>query len=198
MQSPLPQTSSSPVSFAGFLSALTQPGRAVEDRAPSQTPKWTDELLADDVATLSYERALRAHSRYRADEPTADQAVVEPLARIDADVLSAEASLPVPCAPVPCAPVKVLKDASITIRLSHEEDAQLRMRAGEAGLSVSAYIRSCTFEAEALRALVKDTLTQFRVSGPAPKQDLPVRRRRWSAFFWPGRRGVNDGGQMQA
>jgi hypothetical protein len=55
-----------------------------------------------------------------------------------------------------------LKDASITIRMSKAECAQLHRRAAEAGLTVSAYLRSCTFEAESLRAMVKDTMAQLR------------------------------------
>ncbi len=55
-----------------------------------------------------------------------------------------------------------LKSASITIRLSKAECAQLRKRAAEAGLTVSAYLRSCTFEAETLRAQVKEALAQLR------------------------------------
>ena len=55
-----------------------------------------------------------------------------------------------------------LKSASITIRLSKAECAQLRKRAAQAGLTVSAYLRSCTFEAETLRTLVKDALAQLR------------------------------------
>jgi hypothetical protein len=55
-----------------------------------------------------------------------------------------------------------LKDASITIRLSKAECAQLHRRAAEAGMTVSSYLRSCTFEAESLRAMVKDTLAQLR------------------------------------
>jgi hypothetical protein len=55
-----------------------------------------------------------------------------------------------------------LKCASITIRLSEAECAQLRQRAAEAGLTISAYLRSCTFEAESLRALVRDTMAQLR------------------------------------
>jgi hypothetical protein len=83
--------------------------------------------------------------------------------------------------------------------LSRDEDAQLRRLAAEAGLTVSAYIRSCTFEAEALRALVKDTLSQFRAAGPSPQQDTnPPNRRRWSAFFWPGRRAAHDASPNQA
>jgi predicted lysophospholipase L1 biosynthesis ABC-type transport system permease subunit len=79
-----------------------------------------------------------------------------------------------------------LKSASITIRMSHEECAQLRTRAADAGLTVSAYLRSCTFEAESLRAQVKDALSQLRAgesSGEAPRY-APVKR---SWLHWPSR-----------
>ena len=66
-----------------------------------------------------------------------------------------------------------LKDASITIRMSKAECAQLHRRAAEAGLTVSAYLRSCTFEAESLRAMVKDTLAQLRSATPQPKPAPP-------------------------
>jgi hypothetical protein len=46
--------------------------------------------------------------------------------------------------------------------MSKAECAQLHRRAAEAGLTVSAYLRSCTFEAESLRAMVKDTLARLR------------------------------------
>jgi citrate lyase subunit beta/citryl-CoA lyase len=62
------------------------------------------------------------------------------------------------------------KCASITIRLSKTECDQLRKRAAQAGLTVSAYLRSCTFEAEALRAQVKDVLAALGV--PAARVKL--------------------------
>ena len=55
--------SAAATSFAGLLAALAEPKR---------TPDWDDEGLADDVATLSYENALRAHARYRPLDPMAD------------------------------------------------------------------------------------------------------------------------------
>jgi hypothetical protein len=54
------------------------------------------------------------------------------------------------------------KCASITIRMSEGECEQLKRRAAEAGLTISAYLRSCAFEAEALRAEVKKTLAEMR------------------------------------
>ena len=78
---------------------------------------------------------------------------------------------------------KNLKCASITIRLSQVECAQLRTRAAEAGLSISAYLRSCTFEAEALRAEVKETLAQLRTSEIQAKPlDAAPAKRSW--FHW--------------
>jgi hypothetical protein len=86
-------------------------------------------------------------------------------------------------------PDRNLKCASVTIRLSNAECAQLRKRAAEAGLTVSAYLRSCTFEAESLRALVKDTLAQLRSDPSNGNQAAcaPVRRS-WIqrlAQLWP-------------
>jgi hypothetical protein len=195
MQSTTPPVSSSPSSFAGFLAALSQPGRSTPSDtpsgAPTRAPRWSDESLAEDVATLSYEQALRAHARYHADEPVADPVEA---ARLIADQVAAPE--PQAVAGAEPLPERVLKQSSITIRLSREEDAQLRRRAAEAGLTVSAYIRSCTFEAEALRALVKDTLTQLRTGGAPPQLELPIRRRRWSALFWPGRRAAHNNGNQ--
>jgi hypothetical protein len=45
---------------------------------------------------------------------------------------------------------------------------------------------------------VKDTLTQFRTSGSRPEQEVPNRRRRWSALFWPGRRAAHNTAPNQA
>jgi len=54
-------------------------------------------------------------------------------------------------------------------RLSQTECGQLRTRAAEAGLSISAYLRSCTFEAETLRSQVKEALAQLRTGEPSGK-----------------------------
>jgi hypothetical protein len=65
--------------------------------------------------------------------------------------------------------------------MSEAEYTQLQERAAEAGITVSAYLRSCTFEAESLRAQVKETLALLRpatTSGnlaavPAKEQIIP-------------------------
>jgi predicted HicB family RNase H-like nuclease len=63
---------------------------------------------------------------------------------------------------------KKRKSASITLRVAAEEYEQLQERAAAAHLSVSAYIRSCIFEAESLRAQVKAALVQMlQIGGKA-------------------------------
>ena len=160
------------------------------------------------MATLSYERALRAHARYRVPDPS-DHSLTQPAnaasVRICEELPGGEDPAPaLTVQPEPAPGVDIspeagpktvsehdrnLKCASVTIRLSRAECTQLRKRAAEAGLTVSAYLRSCTLEAESLRAMVKDTLAQLR-SAPG-KQDpaAPIAGRsswrRWLGRLWP-------------
>jgi hypothetical protein len=199
-QSAVPAPSSNSPSFAGLLAALAAPGQ-------QRDPGWSDDSLADDYATLSYERALRTHARYRSAQDsvsTSDSSLTKPFdpgpIRIhEAFPAASDAS----AVSRPTTPDRNLKSASITIRLSEAESAQLRKRAAEAGLTISAYLRSCTFEAESLRALVKDTLAQLRsdpskAEGSASNRTAandasrPIRRswlQRW-ARFWPRAQAV--------
>jgi len=160
-------------SFASLLAALSAP-------APQPSPEWNEDGLADDIATLSYERALRTHARYRS---TRDN-VAGPGRR------GSTASFPESASsrnrrernpafadrPRPVRPSTALeknrKSQSITIRLNQEEGERLRERATEAGLTVSAYLRSCIFEAETLRAQVKEALVQLR-SGSSTDEKKP-------------------------
>jgi hypothetical protein len=192
---PSPTTSS----FAGMLAALAAPASAAADRGPT----WSDEGLEDDVATLSYEHALRAHARYRPAD-AGDRSLTQ---IADPGPIRNRESLPAAATPAgpaatPHAAVPTsgdaepeatqglstaldqnLKCASITIRLSKAECAQLRKRAAQAGLTVSAYLRSCTFEAESLRALVKETLAELRSDPSKGKQTYSTPSRR-SWFRW--------------
>jgi predicted DNA binding CopG/RHH family protein len=189
-------------SFAGLLAALATP---VPDESASSSGRrsaaaWNDDDLADDVATLSYERALQNHARYRpaglpyqslTDQSLTDVAasgrynvaetVQQPGTTQAATPKSVEEPEPALCAEAEPSRFsamhfeKTLKQASVTIRMSKTECEQLHRRAAEAGVTVSAYLRSCTFEAESLRAMVKDTLAQLRTA-TAPTE--PQRR------FW--------------
>jgi len=187
-----PARAESSATFAGMLAAFATPGQ-------KKPPARDLDGLEDDVATLSYERALRAHGRYRSPEAS-DQALTQPY---KSERLSAEE--PPVLGDVPVAALRTsqasefahtdsayernLKSASITIRLSKAECAQLRQRAAEAGLTISAYLRSCTVEAESLRAQVKETLAQLRAE--SAREDAPAGVSAsaswfgWLRMFWP-------------
>jgi hypothetical protein len=172
-------------------------------------PSWNDDDLAEDVATLSYESALKTHARYRSTDRSLTQPADPEPYRYEEASSDASAATPQPMAQFPAslraipglepratpaqdpslyrvAPFeRNLKDSSITIRMSKVECAQLHRRAAEAGLTVSAYLRSCTFEAESLRAMVKDTMAQLRsVTTQAKHADsAPSRFRRLTRWL---------------
>ena len=133
---------------------------------------------------------LREDERERAIAP----AIETPAEGSGVSSATAPAAQPEARRPLPPPLERNLKDASITIRLSKAECAQLHRRAAEAGLTVSAYLRSCTFEAESLRAMVKETLAQLRSAStqtnPTSARDSWLRRlRQWMAQLlnpWQG------------
>jgi len=199
-QSATNSPSPAPPSFAGLLASLT---------APTPRTAWNNDDLADDVATLSYEHALRAHARYKSADP-GDQAFTladgpgaihtrEPLEDKRVDVAKTSSLWAAPgwnedAQPKPAPDSFTLiegnkKCASITIRLSQTECDQLKKRASQAGLTVSAYLRSCTFEAEALRAQVKDVLAELRQAAPVEEERKPAVVRlsllQWFLRFMP-------------
>ena len=130
----------SPSSFANLLAALTAPAKKTD-------PAWNDDGLEDDVATLSYERALRTHARYRTGD-LSDRSLTQPHESDPKPIQSYETiaadAFPVASAAdtktiapssthaeswsanAPATALdRNLKSASITIRLSHAECEQL-------------------------------------------------------------------------
>ncbi|MGC9223249.1 MAG: plasmid mobilization protein [Terracidiphilus sp.] len=184
---PATSTHSSPGAsdFAGLLATLaTPPSNAAEDES-----LWSSSDLGGDVASLSYERALRAHARYRPADPIAhrDDASLLPLADSGTGVAS-----PVPSA---AAPQRDLRTASVTIRLSRAESAQLHRRAAEAGLTVSAYLRSCALEAEELRAQVKLALAELKTGNAGATKQATGNREQGSEDPGPVDRGSKQAGR---
>lgn len=182
MESPSrPEASSNPESssFAGFLSALAPPAPAARNNS------WNEDAFADDVMTLSYESALKAHSRYKPQPFSAF--VPELVSPTSGSLFSTAAREPQPPAPKPAIVTGDLKSASITIRMSDAECAQLKQRAAEAGMTISAYLRSCTFEAEALRGQVKQVLAQLRAAAPAKGKTPATRTAQHGRFDWLSR-----------
>lgn len=156
------QPSGNRATFANLLSSLTDTSQS-----------------AADVATISYEQALGSHRRVAAAElltarPAVAAVSYEPAVASEPDKRSATAA-------------KQRKTASVTIRISEVEQAQLQERAGAAQISVSAYLRSCIFEVESLRTQVKETLARIRAAAdsaasPAPAESAPAARRRFQLF----------------
>jgi hypothetical protein len=173
-------------SFAGVLADFATPAKKFP-------PARDLDGLADDIATLSYEHALKTHARYH---PFPDHAVspeTQPLQPAFpgslplfapstgvGDLASDEDRPPGPAAQPLSADAARRKAASVTVRLTRDEDERLRQRAAEAGLTISAYLRSCAFEVETLRAQVKQTIAEMRHADPPPQ---PERKSPFSRLF---------------
>jgi hypothetical protein len=175
-------------SFAGLLASLASP----EPDRPGHTPESSVGDLGEDVVTLSYERALRNHARYKPANPGDwHMPVATGRAPLNAqqmqsqfDSIGAEDASADMSATPKSANDRKLRSTSVTIRLSSAESARLHQRAAEAGVTVSAYLRSCTFEADALRAQVKAALAQLRAAAPDEKRAEPAAPARHSWFQW--------------
>jgi predicted DNA binding CopG/RHH family protein len=126
------------------------------------------------VSALSLAAALEP----RHEDPAS--AEIEHEESVDPALLSYENALRTPASQ----PGATGRSARVTIRLSDTEYAQLRRRAADAGLTVSAYLRACVLEAEKLRAEVKEALAQLRAAPVAEKP--PEQPRRW----WLRREGL--------
>ena len=194
---PLPGSSASRGSshFAGLLAKLTmpQPGTA------SAPALWNEGDLGEDVATLSYESALRAHARYHSrthgDSPVTQHAELRANDRrraTEGSAVNRAGSAGVGFHAEAAEAARTghdgdLKRASVTVRFSPGEAEQLRRRSAEAGLTVSAYLRSCAFEVEGLRAQVKDALATMRSNGSTAEPAVRTTERRagsgWLALF---------------
>ncbi len=163
-------------------------------RKPPQSdkvPHREKDLLEDDIATISYEQALRTHARSTAtwiqhstdsleDHNAAVGRVVTLTSQEPSPLRIHEISLK--------SGQRERRSASITIRLSSSECEQIHTRAEEAGLTVSAYLRSCVLEAEDLRAQVKKMITEMRTaqesSGAHNESAMPSpRSSRWQQFL---------------
>ncbi len=153
-ESPIPWWERAPFSgaanFATALSRLAAPGPEPDKEAAA----WNqaEETGLDEL--LSYEGVLRAGARTQASGGNSAHESAAPGAGRE-QAGGGQTAIATTAGEEP-------RSASVTLRLSRSECAQLKQRAAEAGLTVSAYIRSCTFEAEALRAQVKQALRELR------------------------------------
>ncbi len=190
-QKAAPDSSLNPSSFAGMLASLAVP-------PDPSAGVWGGDELAEDVAVLSYESALLAKARRPDFEAVPGENTGEWVGPGESEFSRSGPRQPVglyagsnPNSPA-AASAAPRKCASITIRLSEAESAQLRQRASEAGLTVSAYLRSCVFEVETLRAQVKQTVAELRTAWPGPEKPAPLphetadrTQRPWWGRLWP-------------
>ncbi|MDR3752670.1 MAG: hypothetical protein P4K93_03245 [Terracidiphilus sp.] len=179
MQQPAPsQPSSSLSSFAGLLATLASPRPSPPSDSPDDAPLWNSSDLGEDVVSLSYEQALRARARYRSAYRS-DGSPIPPgglgLDAVADAVMEGVAADPVPVWEPAPAPDRDLRSASVTVRMSKAECERLHRRAAEAGLTVSAYLRSCALEAETLRAQVKQALAELK-AGTEPTRQAQTTR----------------------
>jgi hypothetical protein len=165
--------------FAGLTARKSGDGDA---RSDSRADEWIDDILAPDVATISYERALRAHARYRRpDPPPPSVTEIDPEVPKPPQSVRITERIPENNSPTSATNRKL---SSVTVRMSHSECDQLRERATAAGLTVSAYLRSCIFEVEALRAQVKEALLQIQSNGFQAGSERPEVRDEPSPRDW--------------
>ena len=181
--------SPNPATFAGVLAALT--ARHLEPLLdePDPEPAWLDDL-GEDVSLLSYERALKTHGPRRSVAiaglpPLPAVAFCQAGSTAGAPDASRQAERPAgdsldPPAFRPGEDRRKL--ASVTVRISRAEFGQLQRRSAEAGMTVSAYLRSCAFEVDSLRAQVKQALADLRTAQLAA-QPPPPSRRWWARFL---------------
>jgi hypothetical protein len=164
-----PASAPSSLGFAAVLAEIA---------APLKKPlAGNPDGLEDDLARFSYEQALRDHSHSN-PQPPPDQGCVPP---IRPSVLFYECRWK----------SRPRRAISVTIRLTGIEAEQLRLRATEAGMTVSAYLRACAFEVESQRVEVKATLAQLSSATNAPKAkpeephsgERPAWLRPWSRLF---------------
>ena len=176
-------SSSSASSFAGLMEEIAAPGKKFP-------PARDLDELEDDIATLSYEHALRAHARYRPAAPPSvmsDEEAPGSLRIVEVQPGSwptAGRGEGHPCAK-PEGTERKLRKTSITVRFNQGESEQLRQRATEAGMTISAYLRSCAFEVEGLRTQVKQTVAEMRRTQDC---SAPEGRRR-RVWWWSRKRG---------
>ncbi len=142
-------------SFAAFLAGLAEPDGEEEIRAAGAEDHWDCDGLAEDEATIS------------GVKPPARDSGAVPAIETVRDVKET----------VGDGQVKRRK-ASVTIRMTHAESEQLHERASAAGLTTSAYLRSCVFEAEALRTQVKEALAEFSAATAAAERTRATRAAR--------------------
>ena len=169
---PSPQSDS----FATFLARLAELPDWNSDAPvePSGTHVYDDlaETGEEDLASLSYEHALRTSTRKR---PHARANRIENSQYANPSPKTALAVQPSPKA-LETRPFEIAepRQARTTIRFTAGENKLLRRRASENGIAISAYVRSCVLEVESLRAQVERLMTEMNIHPCVPQPEYAV------------------------
>lgn len=135
--------------FAAFLARLAAlPDWNADSPNEPVQPEPADlneaDLTEDDLISLSYESVLRAPARAEHPVKTSSLSRTEKPAITTRFVSALKTAEPRRC--------------RATIRFTVTENELLHTRAAESGLAVSAYVRACVLEVEALRAQVNQMM----------------------------------------
>ena len=158
---PTPVRDSGGDSFAAFLARLAELPDSDADTPDPLVPPEPADLCEEEIASLSYEHVLRGMARA--------SSIAEPVRR------DSESSLARPSFSTAVSTVVKISEPRrrrATIRLTAGEDEILRQRAVESGLALSAYVRSCVFEVESLRAQVRQMMAELRAVAPGPSYSV--------------------------
>jgi hypothetical protein len=117
--------------------------------APSS---FNDEAFLPDMVSLSAAARPPAHAMNPQEQP-----VIPAFGTVFAEAIPTEPDPAALALVWPVAP-KNERQVSMSLRVAASEQALIKARAAEAGLSVSAYLRQCALEVEKLRAQVHHTL----------------------------------------
>ena len=132
--------------------ALTARDEISEDAA------FADEAIAPDKVSLSNVAESRARSAAPAKKSASSPAFGNVLAGTVLTEAGSPVTTPGSLALVWPAAGKSGRQVSMSLRVGISEQALIKARAAEAGLSASAYLRQCALEVEQLRAQVQHTL----------------------------------------
>jgi hypothetical protein len=172
---PFPNSGLQSDNFAAFLARLAELPDWDSDPAVEQAGMYASsdpfEESEEDLASLSYETALRTSTR-KANR-TRNSQPPKPSSKTALAVQpSPKAPEPRPFEPRPFEIVEP-RHARTTIRFTAGENKLLRKRAAENSIAVSAYVRSCVLEVESLRSQLQQLMTELR-SPAAPHSAYSV------------------------
>ena|SRR5579883_252079 len=133
--------------------------------APAED-SFDDQVLPDKVSLTSAASSPEPGNPSEGRAPAFDAALAEALpAEPDAAALAL----------IWPAPQRNERQVSMSLRVGLSEQALIKARAAEAGLSVSAYLRQCALEVEKLRAQVHHTLARLEQGSEyKPAHSLPA------------------------